>query len=88
MLQRNYILGERKPIKLRATSCDGEPVIITSALYRLYRGDTLLTAFPCDIRGPEITAMIEPPAVGDYILEIEYTIAPEVRKVRVFIRVT
>jgi hypothetical protein len=31
ILQRDFILGEKKYIKFRATSCDNLPVVITGA---------------------------------------------------------
>ena len=88
ILQRDFILGEKKYIKFRATSCDNLPVVITGAKYELYADDVTFDKGSCIVDGNEFMALIEPAAVGDYTLEVEYTVAPETRKVRVSIHVT
>lgn len=87
ILQRDFILGEKKYIKFKATSCDHTPVVITGATYRLTKDGTAETSGNCLVNGDEFMALIEPQAIGDYVLEIEYTVAPETRKVRVYIHV-
>jgi len=88
ILQRDFLLGERKYIKLKATSCDDAPVVITDATYRLSKDGTLVHYGACEVNGNEFMALIEPTEVGDYTLEVEYTVAPETRKVRVAIHVS
>lgn len=88
MLQRDFILGEKKNIKFKATSCDGNPVVITDAKYILYRDDVSIVNGLCTVEGNMFMALIEPPEAGEYTLEVIYTVAPETRKARVAIHVT
>lgn len=88
MLQRDFILGERKYIKFKATSCDGVPVIITEANYSLMKDDKLITTGPCEVNGENIAALVEPLSVGEHVLVVTYVVAPETRKVKVAIHVT
>jgi hypothetical protein len=88
MLQRDFLLGEKKYIKFKATSCDNAPVVITEATYKLFADNVLSDTGSCTVNGNEFMALIEPKEPGDYILEAEYTVAPEIRKVRVAIHVT
>ena len=88
ILQRDFILGEKKYVKFKATSCDDRPVIITGATYGLRKGEILEDSGFCTFDGNEFMALIEPKETGDYTLEVEYTVAPETRKVRVAIHVT
>ena len=88
MLQRDFLLGEKKYIKFKATSCDNAPVVITEASYKLYADDAICETGSCTVSGNEFMALIEPKEPGDFILEAEYTVAPEIRKVRVAIHVT
>lgn len=88
MLQRDFILGEKKYVKFKATSCDGRPVIITNATFGLTKDGKLMANGICEINADEFMAFVEPPSIGDFVLEITYTIAPETRKVRVAIHVT
>lgn len=87
MLRRDFILGERKYIKFTATSCNNEPVVITDAGYTLSKDGEVTETGICTIDGADIMALIAPDEIGDYILELTYTIAPETRKVRVAIHV-
>ena len=88
ILQRDFILGEKKYVKFKATSCDNAPVIITDAKYILYADDVEYASGACIVDGNEFMALIEPEEIGEYTLEVEYTVAPETRKVRVAIHVT
>lgn len=89
MLQRDFILGEEKYIKFRATSCDDIPIIITDANYTLTQNNVMESSGKCAIvNNDEILTLICPKNIGEYILEVTYTIAPETRKVRVAINVT
>ena len=88
MLQRDFILGEKKYVKFKATSCDESPVVITDAKYVLYKDEATVSYGACEVEGATFMALIEPTEVGDYMLDVEYTVAPETRKVRVAIHVT
>lgn len=88
ILRRDFILGEEKYVKFKATSCDNAPVVITSATYVLYKGDEAVTTGSCTVDGSEFMALIEPDEAGDFVLEVTYTVAPETRKVRVAINVS
>ena len=88
ILQRDFILGEKKYLKFKATSCDSMPVVITNANYGLFKDGMLVDSGVCKVEGNEFMALVEPKEVGDYTLEVEYTLAPETRKVRVAIHVT
>ena len=88
ILQRDFILGEKKYIKFKATSCDGLPVVITGATYSLMKDDTQIASGDCIVDGGEFMALIEPTETGEFMLEVQYTVAPETRKVRVAIYVT
>ena len=88
MLRRDFILGEKKYIKFKATSCDGVPVVITNATFGLTKDGELVENGMCEVNGEEFMAFVEPKEKGDYILEVTYTIAPETRKVRVAIYVS
>ena len=88
ILQRDFIKGEKKYVKFRATSCDNLPVVITDATYTLMQGDISVTSGICTVSGGEFMALIEADTEGDFVLEVTYTVAPETRKVRVAIHVT
>jgi len=62
--------------------------VITAATYSLYQGTTISDSGTCTVDGAEVKALIQPNAIGDYTLEVTYTVAPETRKVRVAIHVT
>ena len=87
ILQRDFILGEKKYIKLKATSCDGSPVVITGAAYELFEGEALVEEGSCSVNGDEFMVLLEPPKTGDFVLVITYEVAPETRKVKVAINV-
>lgn len=88
MLRREFILGEKKYVEFKATSCDGIPVVITNATYVLLQNETIVSNGTCEVDGEKFTALIEPSARGEYVLEVTYTVPPETRKVRVAINVT
>ena len=64
------------------------PVIVTGAVYRLYERDVVIDSGDCIVNDSQFMVLLEPTKVGSFVLEVEYTIAPEVRKVRVAIDVT
>jgi LEA14-like dessication related protein len=88
ILQRDFILGEKKYVKFKATSCDNLPIVITGAKYTLYADDVVIETGDCIVNGDEFMALIQPDRRGCLVLEVEYTVAPETRKVRVAINVT
>lgn len=88
MLRRDFILGEKKYIKFKATSYDGVPVIIIHAAYELLKDNVVVSSGACEINGESFMALIEPLNLGEHVLEVTYTVAPETRKVRVAINVT
>lgn len=88
ILRRDFILGEKKYVKFKATSCDAVPVVVTGSTYQLTKDGVRVTSGFCETDGDKFMALVEPPEVGDYMLEVEYTVAPETRKVRVAINVS
>lgn len=88
MLHRDFILGERKYIKLEATSCEDLPVVITGARYELAKGGEVVDSGDCLVDEHRFMALIQPQEVGDYMFTATYTVAPETRKVKVAIHVT
>lgn len=87
ILRRDFILGEKKYVKFKATACDNLPPVITGATYTLTQDGDLVTSGSCIVNGGEFMVLLEPPAKGDYLLEVSYTVAPELRKVQVAIHV-
>ena len=87
MLQRDFILGEEKCIKFKATSCDNVPVVVTDATYTLTKGEEVVSSGVCSVNGAEFAALIQPTETGEHLLTVTYIIAPETRKVRVAIHV-
>ena len=61
---------------------------MTEATYKLLSGDAVVGTGPCIVNGSQFMVLLEPTQTGSFVLEVEYTIAPEVRKVRVAIDVT
>lgn len=88
ILQRDFILGEKKYIKFKATSCENIPVVVTAAKYKLLDDNSILCSGNCEVDGSLFMVLLEPTKAGSFVLEVEYTIAPEIRKVRVAINVT
>lgn len=88
ILQRDFILGEKKYIKFKATSCDNTPVVVTEATYELHENGSVVDSGGCIVNGSQFMVLLEPKKIGSFMLEVDYTIAPEVRKVRVAINVT
>lgn len=87
ILQRDFLLGEKKYIKFKATSCDDRPVFITNATYKLTKDERQIASGLCVVEGNEFMALVEPTEIGEFMLEVQYTVAPEIRKVRVAIHV-
>ena len=70
------------------TSCDDLPITINGATYKLYKDKELIEYGACQIEGNFFMALIKPPEIGDYTLDVEYIIVPETRKVKVHIHVS
>lgn len=63
-------------------------MIVTGATYKLLEGDSVIDSGDCIVNGSQFMVLLEPNKKGSFVLEVEYTIAPELRKVRVAIDVT
>lgn len=88
----NFIYGERKYITAVIKSSIDQAFAITTAKYELQKVDgEHIADGNCDIVDKngtkEISALIEPPAIGTYVLYFTYTIPPEIYKRRVTIHV-
>lgn len=84
----DFILGEKKFIKFDVKSAINQRIVITSARYKLYLGDNLVAEDDCDIISDDcVQLLLKPDEVGKYVLEVEYEIPPEIRKVRCKINV-
>lgn len=88
----DFILGERKYVTAVIKSCIDQTFTITEAKYELQSttGEHIADG-NCDVVDrngtKEISALIEPPAMGTYILYFTYAIPPEIYKRRVTIYV-
>ena len=87
MLQRDFIYGEEKYIDIQVTSKINRPVIVESADFVLYKNFQVVQQGKCEIDKSFVSALVKPPDVGQYLLEIRYTVPPETRKVKVVVRV-
>ena len=63
-------------------------MILTGATWQLFSDDVAIDSGDCIVDGASFMALIEPKEIGDFVLEVKYTVAPEVRKVRVAIHVS
>lgn len=87
MLQRNFIYGEEKYIDIQVASKVNRQVVIESADFALYKNFQVVQQGKCEIDGAIISTLVKPPDVGQYLLEVRYTVPPETRKVKVVINV-
>lgn len=87
MLQRDFIWGEEKYVDIQVTSKVNRPVVVESADFTLYKDFQVVQQGKCEIDNAFVSALIKPPDVGQYLLEIRYTVPPETRKVKVVVRV-
>lgn len=87
MLQRDFIWGEEKYIDIQVTSKVNRPVVVESADFVLYKDFQAVQQGKCEIEGAFVSALVKPPDVGQYLLEIRYTVPPETRKVKVAVNV-
>jgi hypothetical protein len=81
----DFILGEKKYIQFQVKSTIQQKVVITSATWSLKHAETMeeVLTGTCEIENDsEIQLLLMPEANGQYILEVTYTIPPEIRKVR------
>ena len=83
-----FIKGEKKYIQFLITSKKREPIIITNATFILTRNDEVILNGKCEIEGSTVLVLLDPVNIGSYILEVTYTIPPEVRKARCVIDVS
>lgn len=87
MLQRDFIWGEEKYIDFQITSRVMQAVVVTAADFTLFKDFQIVQQGKCEIDGAYLSALIKPPDVGEYLLEVRYTVPPETRKVKVVIHV-
>ena len=84
----DFILGERKYIQFEIKSSINQTVIITSATWKLLKDDEVVDSGDCEItEGNTLDVLLFPPGIGEFTLEVEYEIPPEVRKARCNINV-
>jgi hypothetical protein len=83
-----FILGEKKEVKIRITSTTNDPFAIQSASYELLkRGGTIVDEGQCEIHENILRALIQPKESGSFILYFTYSIANEILKSDVSIEV-
>lgn len=81
----DFILGEKKYIQFEIKSMIQQKVVVISATWSLKDAETMAEVQngTCEIEnGSELKLLLMPEAKGSYILEVTYTIPPEIRKVR------
>lgn len=85
----SFIIGEKKYIQFEIRSMIQQKVVITEATWILLdtKGKEVLTG-NCEIEDNILRLLLEPDAIGEYILEVTYSIPPEIRKVRCEINVS
>lgn len=88
-MTRHYFMGEEKWIEFvahsRRSPCD--QVVIEGARFRLLQGEREVQSGDCVVDGPKVGVLLFPPAAGDYVFELTYTVADETRMEAVDIHV-
>lgn len=85
----DMIIGESRTVPVKAVSKSGNTVVITNATYQLKKGETVVASGNCTVTGGCVaTCQITPTAVGDYMLVVQGTIAPDTFKCLVRVRVS
>lgn len=82
-LDREYIVGENRPIGLRVSDRNNDSFVITEALYRVIdKNRTVITEGNCDIDNEEHTVMFyfHPSTEGTYTIKFKVTVPPVIRK--------
>ncbi|WP_458412791.1 hypothetical protein ACNQFZ_18570 [Schinkia sp. CFF1] len=83
-----FILGEKREVKIKITSTKNEPFTIRNATFELVkRGKGKVLGGNCEVEEQEIYVLIQPPEEGSYILQFSYEIANEILKANVPIEV-
>ena len=84
----DFILGERKYIQFEINSSINQRVVITSATWKLLKGDDVIDDGECEITdGNTLDVLLYPVERGSFTLVIEYAIPPEIRKTRCSVNV-
>lgn len=83
-----FLKGEKRYIQFEILSTKQQQVVVLNAEYIIKHDGETITTGQCEIVDNSILQiLVEMLDVGSYDLEITYTIAPEVRKVRCKIHV-
>lgn len=83
-----FILGEKREVKIQITSTKNDPFTIRNATFQLMkRGRGVLVEGTCMVDEHEISAVVQPTEDGSQILEFTYEIANEILKANVPIEV-
>jgi len=83
-----FYKGEKRYVQFEVISTKNERVVVTDATYTMKHDEVVVDSGECEIvNGSVLQILIFPPDVGSYDLEITYTLAPEIRKIRCKIHV-
>lgn len=78
-----FLKGERRYVQFEILSTKQQKVVVLEANYTIKHEGEVVDSGSCEIVDDSILQiMVDAFDVGSYDLEITYTIAPEVRKVR------
>ena len=78
-----FLKGERRYVQFEILSTKQQKVVVIAADYTIKHDGEIVDSGNCEIIDDSILQiMVDAFDVGSYDLEITYTIAPEVRKVR------
>lgn len=85
-----FILGERKYVWFKITSCVDQIFTIASATWELKHINGTVAAYgDCELDGTDILrVLLEPVDRGTYILCVSYLVPPELKKAQVNVNVT
>lgn len=84
-----FFVGEKKLVSATVTPVNpDEVVVVISSEYKLTRGEETIESGPCEIKGADITALIETDEVGVYDLEISAQVGREkyINKIKVIVK--
>lgn len=85
LLKRSFIWGEEKYVDFQVKNRDNRPAVVTEADFTLFKDFQIVQQGECEIDGSFVSALVDPPDVGKYLLEVRYTVPPETRKVKVVV---
>lgn len=75
-----FILGEKKYVWFKVTSKIAQKVVINTATWQLLDGENVLDSGDCEIEDNVIKVLLNPDRKGTFLLAVEYTIPPEIKK--------